>query len=98
MAVNLTTFKAFISVDHNGDDAALTDILNAARETAVRRSNRTEEELISLGGGQDLPLGFQRAVYCLAAADWTQDEKYLRNAEIYLKDYRRLEKRDDEGV
>lgn len=97
-AVSLALFKQHVRADDfSADDAYLEHLLEAACVSVVTATNRTEEELEGMGGGE-LPLPLVHAVLMLAA-HWYNQRESVSGTQMYtvpdslqslIKPYRRL--------
>lgn len=85
--------------DFHDDDAYLDSLLEAATETVIKYTNRTEEELLALGeDGENLPKMLQQAVLMLAAHWYNQRESVAQaqmqevpySVSALVKPFRRL--------
>ena len=72
--VDLALFKKHVRADDFADDdAILQQCLDAAEDYVVRATNRTEDELVEMGGGK-FPPSLAQAVLILAAARYATPE------------------------
>lgn len=72
--VSLELFKKHVRADDfTDDDTYLQHLLDAAQESIIFSTNRTEAELIEIGGGV-FPATLQQAVMLLAAHWYNQRE------------------------
>lgn len=73
--VSLELFKQHVRADDlTGEDAVLEHYLQAAEESVVTATQRTEDELIGMGDGSNLPRPLVQAVLMLAAHWYNQRE------------------------
>lgn len=72
--VDLELFKKHVRADDfNSDDLALQQYLDSAEEQVIMATNRTEEELLEMGGGE-LPAMLVQAILMIAAANYANPE------------------------
>lgn len=72
--VTLALFKKHVRADDFADDDDyLQTTLDAAEAFVIRATNRTEDELIEMGGGT-FPIMLQRAILLIGAAWYDQRE------------------------
>ena len=72
--VSLELFKKHVRADDfNDDDEQLQQYLDAAERQVIMATNRTEEELVAMGGGKLPPMRVQ-AVLMRAAANYANPE------------------------
>lgn len=73
--LNLTLLKKHVRADDfDGDDTYLQHLLDTAKEAVIKATNRTEEELQAIAGGNSLPNMLNQAVLMLAAHWYNQRE------------------------
>lgn len=73
-AVSLELFKKHVRADDfEDDDVYLSHLLDAAEATVVKATNRTSEELVTMGGGK-FPTPVVHAIMMLAAHWYNQRE------------------------
>ena len=101
MALDLELLKKHVRADEfSEDDDYLQQLLDAAVEYVRTSTNRTEEELLELGGGEDWPKPLQQAVLLTAGHWYNQREAVsgVQMAEVpytfqaLVKPYRKLTK------
>lgn len=74
-SVDFALFKQHVRADDfAADDTVLQFYLDAATEAAITATNRTEDELLELGGGSSFPKPLQQAIMMLAAHWYNQRE------------------------
>lgn len=74
-AVSLELFKKHVRADDFADDDTyLQHLLDVAQVSVVTATNRTEDELIAIGGGGWLPKPIAHAIMMLAAHWYNQRE------------------------
>lgn len=73
--VSLALFKKHVRADDFADDDEyMQHLLDTAEVTVVAATNRSVDELITLGGGDVYPLPLQQAAMMLAAHWYNQRE------------------------
>lgn len=73
--LNLTLLKKHVRADDfSDDDTYLQHLLDTATEAVIKATNRTEEELHTIAGGNCLPNMLNQAVLMLAAHWYNQRE------------------------
>ena len=96
--VDLDLFKKHVRADDlSADDTVLSQYLEAATEFVIRLTNRTQEELLEMGGGK-LPAPLVQAVLLIGAANYStpenaQERQYTEvpyGATALIKSYRKL--------
>jgi hypothetical protein len=94
----LVLFKKHVRADDfDGDDDYLYHLLDAAEETVLRATNRTEDELKEIGGGE-IPHGIIQAIFMLGAHWYNQRESVSTvqmhevpaSLQALIKPYRKL--------
>lgn len=74
-AVSLELFKKHVRADDFADDDTyLQHLLDVAQVSVVTATNRTEDELIAIGGSGGLPKPIAHAIMMLAAHWYNQRE------------------------
>lgn len=105
MAVDLELFKKHVRADDFADDDELLQFyLDAAEEYVIAATNRTEDELKTIAGGDGLPKRITQAIYMLAAHWYNQRESVagVQMSQVpdalpaLIKQCRELVKEDDE--
>lgn len=90
--------------DFSDDDSYLEHLLEAAEEYVCGATNRTQDELLDMGGGSQLPATLQQAVL-LIAGHWYNQREAVSGAQMsevpytlqaLIKPYRKLSD-DGEG-
>ena len=75
MAPDLALLKKHVRADDiSDDDTYLQQLLDTARAQVISDTRRTEDELVGMGGGEDLPVQLQQAVLILAGHWYNQRE------------------------
>lgn len=101
MALDLALLKKHVRADDfSDDDQYLTHLLEAAKQYVCTATNRTAEELLELGGGEELPVSLQQAVLVIAGHWYNQREAVsgVQMAEVpytiqaLIKPFRKLAK------
>lgn len=74
MEVTLDMFRAQLNLaPGTGDEALLTQKLEAAEDAVIRYTQRTREELLAIGGGK-MPVSLVEAILVRAAAAYSYRE------------------------
>ncbi len=74
-AVSLELFKKHVRADDFADDDAyLEHLLQVAESAVVTATNRTLDELVQMGGGEEVPAPIKHAVMLLGAHWYNQRE------------------------
>lgn len=106
--VNLALFKQHVRADEFADDDQyLQHLLDAAKDSVIMATNRTEAELTKLGENGELPTPIQQAILMLGAHWYNQRESVSTtqmhsvpdSLQAIIKPYRKLvddESRGDE--
>ena len=82
MALDLELLKKHVRSDeYSEDDDYLQHLLDAAVEYVRTSTNRTEEELKELGGGEDWPKPLQQAVL-LTAGHWYNQREAVSGVQM----------------
>ena len=101
MAVSIELLKQHVRADDfSDDDNYLKHLIGAAEEFVRTSTNRTDEDLKVLGGGEDWPKPLQQAVLLIAGHWYNQREAVsgVQMAEVpytlqaLVKPYRKLAK------
>lgn len=97
-AVDLALFKKHVRADDFADDDTyLQHLLNAAEESVIKATNRTEDELKAIGGGS-VPTPIVQAIM-MVAAHWYNQRESVSTAQMHqvpdslsalIKPYRKL--------
>jgi len=82
MNVTLDELKRQVRVDFDDDDTLLREILEGAEAGVIRQTERTEEELIEMGGGK-FPADLKRAIL-IRAADFYNHPEGSDKADVYV--------------
>lgn len=97
--VSLALFKKHVRADDFADDDEyMQHLLDTAEMTVVTATNRSADELMTLGGGDTFPLPLQQASMMLAAHWYNQRESVSTvqmhevpdSLQALVKPYRRL--------
>lgn len=101
-AVSFELFKKHTRTDdYNTDDDSLASYLEAATVHVTTATNRSEDELFEMGGGNSYPLPLQQAIFMLAA-HWFNQRESVSSTQMYevpdalqalIKPYRKLSNR-----
>lgn len=81
--LNLTLLKKHVRADDfNDDDTYLQYLLDTAKEAVIKATNRTEQELQTIAGGEHLPNMLNQAVLMLAA-HWYNQRESVASAQMH---------------
>lgn len=82
--ISLEYFKKWVRADDiDTDDEVLQQCLDSAEAQVVDATNRTKDELLKMGGGENLPLALQAAVLSLAAT-WYRDPEAMSSVQVHV--------------
>lgn len=98
-AVDLALFKKHVRADDFADDDEyLQHLLDAAEVSVITATNRTEDELKAIGGGEKLPTPIVHAIM-MVAAHWYNQRESVSTTQMHqvpdslaalIKPYRKL--------